>query len=307
MKQSIITRYGKPDFFEIREKEIPEPGEGEILVKNFASSVNPVDTLVRSGKLRLLSGWSTPKVLGGDFGGEVIKTKHQQWKVGDEVFGMLSPIKGGAYSEYIVCDGDKVAMKPAHLDIEEAGVLTIAWLTAFQALVTFGKLKEGEEVFINGCTGGVGSAAVKMAVALGAKVTGTCSGPNMDFAKSIGVTEVYDYKKIPLHQLKMRYDLVFDAATKMSWGNMKKIGKPGARFAITNNNPVFILLSLFSSKMKLLNGSSIIDRLPDLSALLEQHKIKPDIDKSFLLEELGAAHHYFEENSVQGKVKIRIK
>lgn len=306
MKQCVIKNYGGPEEFEIREAEIPEPGEGEVLIRNHATSINPVDTIVRSGKVRMLSGFSTPKVIGGDFAGVVEKSRHADWQEGDEVYGMLSPLKGGAYSEYFVTDGKRPAPKPAHLSLEEAGVLTIAWLTAWQALVDFGKVNPGEEIFVNGCTGGVGSAAVQLGKALNARVTGTCSEKNMDFAKNLGTDKVIDYSSIPIDDLKGRYHLVFDAATKMDWGDMKKLGTKDARYTLTNNNPNFIMRSVFSSDMKLLNCGAIIDQLFDMAAFMEKHDLKPHIHKSFSLENMEDAYRYFEEESIRGKVGITI-
>lgn len=306
MKEAVITAYGQPEVFEIREAEPPEIDDGQVLVENHASSINPIDVLVRSGKLRFASGLSTPKVIGGDFAGTVVRSRSKKWKEGDEVFGMRSALKGGAYAQLVVAKENRLAHKPAHLSLEEAAVLPIAWLTAYQALHSYGKLQPGQQVFVNGCTGGVGSAGVQLGKALGAEVSGTCSAPNLGFAKELGADEVYDYHKIPFDKLSDRYHLVFDAATKLSWGKMKKLGKADARFAITNFHALFIMLAPFSSRKKILNAGAVIDELPQLAQIMEDHALKPYIHKSFSMGELGQAHRYFEENSIRGKVAIRM-
>src|SRR5699024_4997773 len=135
---------------------------------------------------RLLSGMFGEHIIGSDFSGVVVRSKSPSFKEGDEVYGFNRAIKGGAYAEMVVADAQETAIKPANISFTQAASLPLVATTAWQGLVKFGKLKKGMNILINGCTGGVGSAAVQIAKTFGATVTGVCNGKYTDYAKSLG-------------------------------------------------------------------------------------------------------------------------
>ena len=142
---------------------------------------------LRKGVLRFLPGQKLPKVLGGDISGIVEKVGKniKEFKKGDEIYGLITAFKGGAYAEFAVAKSHQISMKPNKITFEEAATIPLAALTAYQGLTRVGKIKEGENVLINGCSGGVGHFAVQIAKAMGAHVTGVCSTKNIQFVKGI--------------------------------------------------------------------------------------------------------------------------
>lgn len=133
-----------------------------------------------------MTGFTGGQVIGSDFSGTVIASKSSRFRKGEEVFGVLNAMKGGAYSELLVANEENAAIKPSNISFAEAASLAMVSLTAWQGMVYDGNLKQGNKVLILGCTGGVGSAAVQIAKSFGAQVTGTCSEKHMDYAKMLG-------------------------------------------------------------------------------------------------------------------------
>ncbi|MEN8155299.1 MAG: NAD(P)-dependent alcohol dehydrogenase, partial [Acidobacteriota bacterium] len=223
MKAVAYNKYGAPDVLEITEKNKPELPADKILVKVKASSVNPVDYKIRRGDMKALTGKIFPKLAGSDFAG-VVEDKGsavEDFRKGDKVYGFMNPMKGGAYAEFIIVDPEKTALMPDNLSFEEAASMPVAALTALQALSYLGNVKEGTSVLINGATGGVGSFAVQIAKALGAEVTGLCSGKNMEFCKKLGADNVFDYSKDGLAGSGKKFDVFFDAAAKTNFSKSK--------------------------------------------------------------------------------------
>jgi len=198
MKSVRYYCYGSPEVLEYGDVPRPEPGDGELLVKVHAAGVNPYDWHFMRGSpyvMRLFAGIGAPKDpdMGVDFAGtvEAVGPGVTRFEAGDEVFGGV----GGAFSEYVVVRQDRaVVKKPGNVSFEEAAGVGIAGITAIQALRDQGELLAGQRVLINGASGGVGTYAVQIAKAMGAHVTGVCSGRNVDMVKSLGADQVFNYK-----------------------------------------------------------------------------------------------------------------
>ncbi|RZK69864.1 MAG: NAD(P)-dependent alcohol dehydrogenase [Pedobacter sp.] len=257
MIAAVIENYGNPSVFKMKDIPVPELKEGEILVRNHASSVNPIDTLVRQGKTRIVTGLFGDKVIGADLSGRVSSSRNAAFKPGDEVFGFLNAANGGSYAEYVVVKGSNITLKPNNLDFTEAASLPLVAATAWQGMVILGKLKNNHKVLITGCTGGVGTAAVQIARSFQAHVTGTCSAKNADFAKQLGCDQVviYDQEKIAVHE---SFDLIFDASGKFTFSDFKEQLNNGAMFVSTRGKMdgfrgtlLTIKDLLFSSQMKI--------------------------------------------------------
>jgi len=310
MKAAIIEHYGSPDEFKIKELPTPEIDKGEILIRNRASSVNPIDTIVRKGTVKLVSGLIGDQLLGSDFSGTVLATKSKRFKVGDEVFGLNSAIKGGSYAEEIVADAEHAALKPASLSFAEAASLPLVGLTAWQGMVDDGKLRAGDRILITGCTGGVGFVAVQIAKALGAHVTGTCSAKHVEFAKSLGTDEViaYDQAGVPKNQ---KFDLIFDASGHYTISDMKENLTDEAMFVTTKAGADSLKGAfkaatdmIFQKRMKIVRMDMDDDDLEKLAELVNEGKLKIHIAKTFPLAQIAAAHRMLEDESFLGKIAI---
>lgn len=305
--QMIIYQYGKADLFKIESFILPSLDEGEILIDLFSTSINPVDINIRKGKFQIITGKDFPKTLGADFAGKVKKSKDPGFKTGDEVFGMLDVMKGGAYSERIIVTGNYCTHKPDHLTIYEAGVIPVTGMACFEALIVHGNIKKEHRVFINGCTGGVGSLAVMMAKAVGAEITGTCSELNFGTAEEIGTDEVIDYKKLEIKKLQSSFDIVFDTTGKLGWNQMKRFGNKSAKYATTGFKAGTILRSAVTKSLKIINVMPDSEKLVKLKKFLEEHMIKPLISTDWPFEDISYAHNEYETNRPVGKILIKIK
>ena len=215
----VLAEYGDPSVLEW--KELPEPSVGptEILVKVKAAGVNPVDVKLRQGNLKLFLPVTLPHVLGLDYAGTIEKVGNQvqDWKVGDQVFGLIKAGgSNGTYAEYTLVrpeKGDVCAKVPLGTSLEQAGGTATVAITALTCL-DYGKVKAQDKVLIIGASGGVGSWTVQLAKARKAHVIGICSAKNVDYVKGLGADQVLDYTHAEFEsQLKalVDLDLVVDA------------------------------------------------------------------------------------------------
>ncbi len=191
----------------------PTPrGADEVLVRVRAAGVNPGDWKLQAGRMGLAP--PLPYTMGLEFSGIVVRTgSHvRAWHAGDEVLGYVPVISGGAYAEYVVAQADSLARKPASLSFEQAAALPVAGLTAHKALLETAKLQAGQRVLIQGASGAVGTAAVRIAKRAGAHVIGTASGRNRDYVLGLGADEVIDYRTQRFEDLVRDIDVVLDGA-----------------------------------------------------------------------------------------------
>ena len=192
MKAIVAHEYGAPDVLKVEEVPRPEPNEDEALVRVIASSVNPADPLTLSGKYAREFGTHLPLIPGYDIAGIVEKTGANvtKLKVGDTVYGY--PNFGGGWADYVTVKEFEVAPKPKSLNFVESAAVPMGALTAWQALVDVAKLQPGQTVLIHGGSGGVGSFAIQMAKARGARVIATASTTNQDLLKQLGADMAVD-------------------------------------------------------------------------------------------------------------------
>lgn len=195
MKAIILPQFGGVENLVLTSLAEPAPGDGEVLVRNQAISINPVDIKTRSGKgLAAKLKDEQPLILGWDISGTVVASNSAAFAAGDEVFGMIRfPGHGKAYAEYTAAPASHLALKPREISHGEAAGATLAALTAWQALVTNARVSAGQRVLIHAASGGVGHFAVQIAKHLGAYVIGTSSLSNRDFVLGLGADEHIDY------------------------------------------------------------------------------------------------------------------
>ena len=313
MKAAVIERYGPPYSLKIRQVSQPEIGNGDLLIKVKASSVNPVDWKIRQGDLKIVTGTCFPKILGADFSGEVaaVGAGVTGYKRGDKVFGMERAVKGGAYAEYLKIKPATLAPKPEKLTDEEAASLPLAGLTALQGLRDFGKLEKGDKVLINGASGGVGAFAVQIARAMGARVTGVCSTRKLELVKSLGAEKLIDYTQEKVLKPEEQYHLIFDAHGNLPFSKAKKCLYDSGRLTTTLPSVKSILDIGLSQleKHKQMKTFFITPKhadLMELRRLVEEGKLKVVLDKVYPLDEVDQAHSYSETGHARGKIAISI-
>lgn len=313
MKAFVKTKYGGPEVLRLEEVEIPTITENHILVKVFANSANPADWHLLRGKpffARLSSGLFKPKekVAGADFAGIVVDkgSSVTSFEVGDHVFG--ETLMGGAFAEFVSVPVSACARFPKSISFVQMASIPIAGLTALQGLITHGKLKAGETVLINGASGGVGHFAVQLAKAYGATVTAVCSSRNVDFVNSLGADKVvaYDQENIHLHDVK--YDLVIDANGNLTYDDYKRMGRRGVMIGFTTmGHMVSTLFKKAFGKFPLIQFTAEVngEDLQTLVVLVEEGKVKPQIDKVFSYIEIPEAIRYIEAMRTRGKVVMK--
>ena len=220
MKAVVTTQYGPPpDVLQLTEVATPVPAEDEVLIRLYASSVNPLDGFTIRGPLfffpklgRLLK--PKHKIAGADFAGRVesVGRDIKRFRPGEEVFGASFAGKGmGGFAEFVCASEENLAPKPSNMSFEEAAAVPVAAITALQGLRDQGQIQRGQKVLIDGSSGGVGTFAVQIAKSFGAEVTAVCSPRNVDRARVIGADHVIDYTREDFTRSGLRYDLILGA------------------------------------------------------------------------------------------------
>jgi NADPH:quinone reductase-like Zn-dependent oxidoreductase len=321
MKAAVQHVYGRPDVLELKEIDRPAVTGDGVLVRVRAASVNPVDWHLLTG-LPLIArpsfGMFKPKqeVRGVDFAGTVeeVGKNVTHFRAGDEVFGGRS----GSFAEYVcVAEGGAVVLKPANVTFDEAGAVAVAAVTALQGLRDKGHVQPGQDVLINGASGGVGTFAVQIAKSFGAKVTAVCSTRNVDMVRGLGADTVIDYTKEDFTRSGRRYDLMLDIAGSKSWSECRRILKPEATLVIVGGPDKSRLLGPLSHLAKvrlasLRSSQKIVffvahvnkQNMDVLRELLETGKVKPVIEKRYELSEIADALRYLGEGHARGKIVI---
>lgn len=296
----------------LEEVEKPALKDDSILVKVIANSANPADWHIIRGTpimARFAFGLFKPseKIPGADFSGVVEETGKNvtRFRVGDRVFG--ESLKGGAFAEYASVPERFCAAMPERADFPEMACLPIAGLTALQALVKHGKIKEGESVLINGSSGGVGHLAVQIAKAYGAFVTGVCSGKNADFVKTLGAERVIAYDRENIHKHIGKYDLIVDTHGNLDYSDFTRMGKRGVITGFTTMGHM-ISVSARSAFNKFplsqFTAEANAGDLETLATLIRNKQIRIHIDKTYPFTEIPEAIRYIEAMRTKGKVTM---
>ncbi len=312
MKAVYINEYGGSENLIHGDLADPIPGQREVLIRVAAASVNPVDWKVREGRLKMLSGKTFPLIMGTELSGTIIQTGAgvKQFSPGDRVFAGLSH-KGGAYAELVTVSEKQVIRIPGSLSFNEASTLAVAGVTPMQALTLHYKVAPGDNVLINGASGGVGTYAVQIAKLLGAKVTAVCSERNIPLVTSLGADEVIDYNKEDFRNRKAAFNVVLDAAANTFFPSAKACLKKGGMLIKLNLSVRSLFLSawtgLFASKkVKMI---LVKNRPQDLQWMIDKvisGEIKVVIDKVVPLENASEAQEYSMSGRARGKIVISI-
>ncbi|HTH79846.1 MAG TPA: NADP-dependent oxidoreductase, partial [Ramlibacter sp.] len=213
MKAFVLESYGKKRALHLSNLPAPEVHDNEVLVQVRAASVNQLDCRIRDGEFKLILPYRLPLVLGHDVAGEVVKVgaRVRQFKPGDEVYARVDDFRIGTFAELVAVKESSLALKPTNLTMEEAASVPLVALTAWQALVEKAGLKQGQKVFIQAGSGGVGTFAIQLARHLGATVATTTSAGNAALVKSLGANVVVDYKTQDFEEVLRDYDVVLNS------------------------------------------------------------------------------------------------
>jgi len=320
MKAILCTRYGPPaTALELKETEIPVPTDDQVLVRVRASSVNPADWYLIRGKPFLVrlagSGFLRPRstLTGADVAGTVTAVGKgvKDVRVGDEILGIAS----GAFAEYVTVPESTLVEKPASLSFEEAAAVTLAGLTALQALRTHGNVRPGQKVMVHGASGGVGTFAVQIANALGAEVTAVCSTGKMDLARSLGAHHVIDYTKEDFAKSGLRYDVVLVVNGSRPARDYQRALTPGGTCVLIGGSIGQILRFLIfgrfyknspKGKIRTFVMKPNKQDLLYLKGLIEGGRVSPVMDRNFPLANVAGALEYLHEGHARGKISITV-
>ena len=306
MKAIVAHEYGAPDVLKVEEVPRPEPNEDEALVRVIASSVNPADPLTLSGKYAREFGTHLPLIPGYDIAGIVEKTGANvtKLKVGDAVYGY--PNFGGGWADYVTVKEFEVAAKPKSLNFVESAAVPMGALTAWQALVDVAKLQPGQTVLIHGGSGGVGSFAIQIAKARGARVIATASTTNQDLLKQLGADMAVDYTKTKFEDVAKDVDAVLDPIGKETLARSYNVIKKGGIVMSLVARPDPAELEKHGIRGAGISVHPDAEDLAEIAQLIDAGKIKPIVTQVLPLSEAIAAQQQAATHHTRGKVVIRI-
>ena len=317
MKAIVCGNYGSPFDLEIKDVEIPEPKENELLVKVKATAINDFDWSLVTGKpylYRLLFGLRRPKtpIPGIELSGTVHKigSTSNQFKIGDSVYGDISKYGWGSFAEYVCVREESMVRKPEGMSFLEAAAIPHASMLAYQGLFDLGKLKKGQNLLINGAGGGMGTFALQIAKLYDARVTGVDTGEKLAMMKSLGFDRVIDYQQQNFTEMGERYHLILDAKTTRLPGDYRKaLHQNGVYVTVggktSNLFRVFMANKLGSSDMQVLALKQNKD-LDRIHQYYRENHLRPVIDGPYHFEEIPKLLERFGKATHQGKLVVTI-
>lgn len=326
MKAMVIDRFGSPEVFHEAEIERPHVKAGYLLVKVHASSVNPIETKIRSGLVPAITP-PFPAVLNGDFSGIVVEVGDGvvDFKAGDEVFGNAGGAVGetGALAEYMLVDSKLIWHKPDNIDHKTAALYPLVSITAYE-LLGKAQIKKGDTILVHGIAGGVGHIVLQLAKLRGAKVYGTVSGDSKGkHALELGADGIINYRQTAVEEYVKQYtggkgfDIVIDTVGGENLINSFKAVKLNGTVCTTNSRVsldlgmmhrkaislrcVFIMIALLDG----INREGHKGILKEIKGLIESGKLKIlKAEKEFLFTDIGKAHEYLESGKAEGKIAL---
>jgi NADPH:quinone reductase-like Zn-dependent oxidoreductase len=314
MKAYVWEKYGPPETLRIAEVAKPAPSADEVLVKVLGMAVNPADWHSVRGRpwfSRFTLGLVRPKyrIAGGDIAGQVeaVGDGVSRFKIGDEVYANLLEHGYGGFAEYVAVPVGVMSLKPANLTHEEAAAVPTAAGTALQGLRHHGEIQAGQQVLINGASGGVGSFAVQIAKSYGAEITGVTSTRNIELVRSLGADHVIDYTATDFADGARRYDLILDTIGNRSVPDLRRALAEGGKAAVIGFTRVAKLLTVVLRGGK--NVAQVTAHITSkdlelLSELIVAGKVRPQIDRRYPFAEIPQAIAYLEQGHARGKVVV---
>ncbi len=319
MKASVYTTYGPPHVAVVKEVPKPTPKANEVLVKVHASTVNRTDSGFRSAEYFISRFWTgifRPKhqILGCEFAGviEAVGQSVTAFTVGQRVFGFNDKTCGG-HGEYLtLAETDALTTIPEGIAMDVAAAITEG---AHYALVDIraANVKHGQHTMVYGATGAIGSAAVQLLKHAGAHVTAVCPTANVALVKSLGADVVIDYQTQDFTNTNQRFDFIFDAVGKSSFGQCKPLLTAKGIYISTElgKNGENVLLALITP---LFGGKRLLFPLPIISkeqleflkARVQNGEFTPVIDRHYTLNQIVEAYTYVESGKKVGNVVLKL-
>jgi NADPH:quinone reductase-like Zn-dependent oxidoreductase len=319
LKAIVYTKYGPPEVAQLMEVDKPIPKDNEVLLKVYASTVNRTDSGFRSANYfisRFWSGLLKPKypILGSEFSGviEEIGKSVTSFQKGDKVFGYNDKTCGG-HGEYLtIAENGAITFLPENLNFEEAAPMTEG---AHYALcdIRAAKVTSGQNVLVYGATGAIGSAAVQLLKYFGTTVTAVCNTQHVELVKSLGADHVIDYQTQDFTKTDVKFDFIFDAVGKSSFGKCKSLLTKNGIYISTelgkNAENIFFALTT-----PIFGGRKVLFPIPTinkedvifLKELVEKGLYKPVIDRKYTLEQITEAYKYVESGQKIGNVVLKV-
>jgi len=311
MKAVQINSYGGIEVLEVNEN-VPKPSasKGQVLVEVHAASINPVDWKIRAGFLKEYVPLKFPVTLGGDFSGIISEIGEgiSGFKVGDPVFGQTSILGGGSgsFAQFATASIGKISTKPKSTNDIEAAAMPLAGISALQALDEHIKLKSGQKLLIHGGAGGIGTFAVQIAKSIGAYVATTVSAKDIEYVKGLGADQAIDYKSQSFEKILSGFDAVFDTVGGETSDKSFLVLKKGGIIVSMLGEPSAELAKKYGVVVVGQNTDGTSEKLKRLAELVDEKKIKVQVDKVFQLSEAEDAFRHLEQGHPRGKVVFKI-
>jgi NADPH:quinone reductase-like Zn-dependent oxidoreductase len=322
MRAIVRDRYGSADV--LRVDTIPRPvlGDHDVLVRVAAAGLDRGAWHAMTGLPylgRAYFGLRRPKnpVLGTDLAGTVVALGPEVtgFSVGDEVFGFGR----GAFAQYALVAGDRLALKPVGLSFAQASTLPVSGVTALQAVHDHGRVQAGDEVLVTGASGGVGSYAVQLATAAGARVTGVCSPGKADFVRSLGAAETIDHTREDFADGTRHYDVIVDIAGNPRLSRLRRALNPHGTVVLTGGEDGGNLTGGMTRQLRALALSPFVGQrltmfvgnvrtadLQRLAALVRDGRLTPSLHRTYPLDQAPDAMRRLGSGEARGKVAITI-
>jgi NADPH:quinone reductase-like Zn-dependent oxidoreductase len=316
VKAIVQDRYGSPDVLKLREIDQPVAAANEVLVRVQAAAVNARDWHLMRGDPYVAR---VVKVRGTDFAGrvEAVGRGVKRFRPGDEVFGEFD----GAFAEYVCVPDEAVEPKPSNLTFEQAAAVPLAGNTALVGVRDLARTQPGQEILINGASGGVGTFAVQIAKSFGAQVTGVCSTRNVELVRSIGADRVIDYTREDFTRDARRYDVVFDLVGNRTLTECRRALKPAGTLILSGGGvsdggsligPIGLIIRgqllsrIVRHRLLVLTAKPSKANLATLRELIESGKVTPVIDRTYPLSQAPQAIGYLEVEHARAKVVLTV-
>ncbi len=309
MKAVRIHAYGGPEMLHY-EENVPRPilKPDDLLIRVQAAAVNPVDWKIREGALQGLLHHTLPLTLGWDVSGEVVEVGSDAggFKVGDAVYARPDIERDGAYAEYIAIKASEVAYKPATLDHLHAAAVPLTALTAWQALVDAAQLQAGQTVLIHAAAGGVGSLAVQLAKARGARVIATASAVNTGLVTGLGADQFINYTQTRFETVVKDVDVVFDTVGGDTQERSWQVLKPGGILVSIVSPPPETTATEHDVRSAFVFVQPSGQQLTAIAELIDAGRMKPLIHTILPLSEFRQAHAISQGGHARGKIVLRV-
>ena len=309
MKAIRIHAYGGPEVLVYEDAPRPVPAAGEVVVKVYATALNPVDRSTRTGHLQGMVNFTLPLIPGLDLAGvvEAVGEGVTTVAAGDAVHGYSNMMRQGAYAEYAVVNAGEIAPKPTSVDFATAASVPLAGQAAWQGLFRVGGLQAGQTVLIHGAGGGVGSFAVQLARAKGARVLATAESDKLALLRDLGVAEAIDYTTTRFEDVARDIDVVFDTVAGELTERSFAVLKPGGIYVTPAGQPDPEAAAQRGVRASFFLTQANTTDLTDIASLIDAGTVKPVVSTVLPLAEARQAHELLEAGHMRGKIVLRVR